>query len=41
MNVDATTSLAGPGSAMPSPGTTTVSRKVPVILALLTVLGPA
>ena len=41
MNVDTTASIAGPGRTTPSPGTATVGRKVPVILALLTVLGPA
>lgn len=40
MNTD-TTASPGPDRAMPSPGPTTVSRKIPLILALLTVLGPA
>lgn len=41
MNVNSASSITGPGRLMPGPATTTVSRRVPVILALLTVLGPA
>ena len=41
MKVDNTSAIAGLGRTTPSPGKATVGRKVPVILALLTILGPA